>query len=45
MSFIMPVLKDEWGLDGFGEGSIGSCVFLGIFIGTFVWGVVSDKYD
>ncbi|XP_024368939.1 organic cation/carnitine transporter 7 [Physcomitrium patens] len=42
LSFIGPSAKCEWGLSSFEEGAITSAVFAGIFVGAYVWGLVSD---
>jgi len=42
LSFIGPSARCEWGLSAFGEGAITSAVFVGLFLGAYVWGVVAD---
>ncbi|XP_024403195.1 organic cation/carnitine transporter 7 [Physcomitrium patens] len=42
LSFIGPAAKCEWGLPSFQEGAISSSVFVGIFVGAYIWGLVSD---
>lgn len=42
MTFLMPVLKTEWGLNGYEEGLIGSVLFAAMIIGSSVFGLFSD---
>ena len=44
MSFILPVIKKEWGLNSFEQGLLGSFVFFGIFLASFVAGPIGDIY-
>lgn len=43
ISFVVLLYFNAFALDSFWEGTIGSAVFLGIFLGTFFWGAVSDR--
>lgn len=42
LSYVGPAARCEWGLTGQQEGYITSVVFLGVFLGTYIWGIVSD---
>lgn len=42
LSFIGPAARCEWGLSSFKEGAISSAVFLGLCLGSYVWGFLSD---
>ena len=44
LSFLMPVLKEEWDLRNGEDGLLGSVLFLGMFFGAFGFGILSDKY-
>ena len=43
LSIISPILKCEWQLTPSQEALITTVVFLGLSLGSFVWGTVSDK--
>ena len=42
MTFLMPVLKKEWNLGEVEEASIASVVFVGMLLGSFIFGIISD---
>jgi MFS family permease len=44
VSLLLPELQKEWQLSPFIKGVIGSVIFMGMLIGTFVFGYVSDRY-
>lgn len=41
---LTPILKEKWNLSSFSTGLIASCVFGGMCIGSFVWGLIGDKF-
>ncbi|KAK6263839.1 hypothetical protein SCA6_019273 [Theobroma cacao] len=44
LSFIGPAVQSIWGLSSHEESLITSVVFVGMLIGAYSWGVVSDKH-
>ena len=44
LSFIGPAVQVEWGLSSNKESMITSVVFVGMLIGSYSWGIVSDKF-
>lgn len=44
LSFVGPAVQAEWGLSSNKESMITSVVFAGMLIGSYSWGVVSDKF-
>ncbi|CAI5460760.1 unnamed protein product [Closterium sp. Yama58-4] len=44
LSFVGPAARCEFGLSGAEESLIASVVFLGVFLGSYVWGLVADAY-
>eukprot|EP00249_Psilotum_nudum_P021889 c28291_g1_i2 orf=36-1682(-) len=42
LSFVGPAVHREWGLSSTQESIITSVVFLGMMIGAYTWGIVSD---
>jgi MFS family permease len=44
LSFLLPVLKEEWKLTGLQESLIGSITFVGVLFGSIFWGVMADTY-
>lgn len=44
LSFIGPAVQAEWGLSPNKESMITSVVFAGMLIGSYSWGIVSDKF-
>ncbi|XP_021297263.1 organic cation/carnitine transporter 7 [Herrania umbratica] len=44
LSFIGPAVQSLWGLSSHEESLITSVVFVGMLIGAYSWGVVSDKH-
>ncbi|XP_021761978.1 organic cation/carnitine transporter 7-like isoform X2 [Chenopodium quinoa] len=44
LSFVGPAVQAEWGLSPNKESMITSVVFAGMLIGSYSWGIVSDKY-
>ncbi|XWS19199.1 hypothetical protein CRYUN_Cryun32bG0110700 [Craigia yunnanensis] len=43
LSFIGPAVQSLWGLSSHAESLITSVVFVGMLVGAYSWGVVSDK--
>jgi putative MFS transporter len=43
LSLIIPLLKKEWGISEGLIGTLGSVMFLGLFLGSLVSGFVTDK--
>eukprot|EP01083_Nonionella_stella_P123299 371473_1 len=43
LSFVMPILKDEWSLASPLDGAISSVVFAGMLVGTAFWSICADK--
>ncbi|XVF74908.1 hypothetical protein PTKIN_Ptkin13bG0148000 [Pterospermum kingtungense] len=44
LSFIGPAVQTLWGLSSHEESLITSVVFVGMLVGAYSWGVVSDKH-
>lgn len=44
LSFVGPSVQLEWKLTSHQESMITSVVFVGMLIGAYSWGVVSDNY-
>ena len=44
MAFLVPVLKDEWGMPQAVADTIASMVFAGMLIGALGWGLLSDSH-
>lgn len=44
LSFVGPSVQTEWELSPHEESLISSVVFIGMFVGAYSWGIVSDKY-
>lgn len=44
LSFVGPSVQAEWNLSSHEESLITSVVFVGMLIGAYSWGVVSDTY-
>lgn len=44
LSFVGPAVKSAWGLSSNEESLITSVVFVGMLIGAYSWGIVSDKH-
>lgn len=43
VSYIMPIIKPLWHLDGVQSGLIGSSLLIGIFVGSIAAGVLGDR--
>lgn len=43
LSFLIPYLREDWGLAAGWDGALGAIVFVGIMIGNYVWGYLSDQ--
>lgn len=44
LSFVGPSVQSEWGLSAHEESLITSAVFIGMLVGAYSWGLVSDNY-
>lgn len=44
LSFVGPAVKSEWGLSSSEESLITTVVFIGMAVGAYAWGFVSDSY-
>ncbi|XP_043806599.1 organic cation/carnitine transporter 7 isoform X2 [Manihot esculenta] len=44
LSFVGPAVQHKWGLSSHQESLITSVVFIGMLVGAYSWGMVSDKY-
>ncbi|VAI36366.1 unnamed protein product [Triticum turgidum subsp. durum] len=44
LSFVGPLIREEWKISAQDESLLSSVVFLGMLIGACGWGYVSDKY-
>ncbi|KAF2309178.1 hypothetical protein GH714_001057 [Hevea brasiliensis] len=44
LSFVGPAVQHEWGLSSQQESLITSVVFIGMLVGAYSWGLVSDKH-
>jgi MFS family permease len=43
LSFLTPILKEQWGLSNYQTASISSTLFVGAFFGTLLWGPLADS--
>lgn len=43
VSYILPILRDKWALDGLQSGLIGSSLLIGMLIGALTAGPISDR--
>ncbi|XP_067937783.1 synaptic vesicle 2-related protein-like isoform X2 [Watersipora subatra] len=44
LAILSPALQCDWGLDAWKLGLITSIVFVGMMMGSSLWGYISDKY-
>ncbi|KAL8209410.1 hypothetical protein R6Q57_006142 [Mikania cordata] len=44
LSFVGPTIQREWGLSSSEESLISTVTFVGMLVGAYVWGIVSDSY-
>ncbi|CAN6298493.1 unnamed protein product [Urochloa humidicola] len=44
LSFLGPVVREEWNVSPQDESLLSSVVFAGMLIGAFTWGLISDRY-
>ncbi|KAG2536464.1 organic cation/carnitine transporter 7-like isoform X2 [Panicum virgatum] len=44
LSFLGPVVREEWNVSPQDESILSSVVFAGMLIGAFTWGFISDRY-
>ncbi|KAL6893529.1 hypothetical protein ACP4OV_007627 [Aristida adscensionis] len=44
LSFLGPLVREEWNISAQDESLLSSVVFAGMLIGAFTWGFVSDRY-
>ena len=44
LTFLLPILKDEWGLSQGINGIIGLSVFIGMLFGSMLWTNIGEKY-
>ncbi|OKY78621.1 MAG: MFS family permease [Candidatus Methanohalarchaeum thermophilum] len=44
ISFVLPILTKTWNMSGFQTGLIGSAGIIGMMIGNFFWGNISDRW-
>jgi MFS family permease len=44
LSFVGPLVREEWKISAQDESLLSSVVFFGMLIGACGWGFVSDKY-
>jgi MFS family permease len=44
LSFVGPAVQSQWNLSAQKESMITSVVFVGMLIGAYSWGIVSDTY-
>ena len=44
LSFLSPILKEQWGLSNYQTASISSTLFVGAFFGTLTWGPLADSF-
>ncbi|CAK7345853.1 unnamed protein product [Dovyalis caffra] len=44
LSFVGPVVKSQWELSSGQESLLTTAVFAGMLVGSFSWGLVSDRY-
>jgi putative MFS transporter len=43
IAFILPAVGEEWGLSNAQKGLLGTAVFVGMLIGAWGWGWISDR--
>ncbi|KAL6078140.1 Synaptic vesicle 2-related protein [Balamuthia mandrillaris] len=43
VSFMMGEIEAEWGLSSWERASLGACVFLGMLLGSYIFGYLADK--
>jgi putative MFS transporter len=43
ISFVLPAVGEEWGLSNTQKGLLGTAVFLGMLVGAWGWGWISDR--
>ncbi len=44
LTFLLPVLSEEWDLSASQDGTIGAVVFAGMFGGAIFWPQISDRF-
>jgi len=44
LSFLGPVVREEWNVSPQDESLLSSVVFAGMLIGACAWGFISDRY-
>eukprot|EP01084_Bolivina_argentea_P139962 246178_1 len=44
LTFLLPILAEEWNLNTGEDGTIGAVVFAGMLIGAIFWPIISDRY-
>merc|ERR1712166_921937 len=44
LSFLLPAVKEQWGLQGWQTGFISASTFVGMGFGAWLWGIFSDKF-
>ena len=44
LSFVGPALQPEWGLSSGEESFISTIAFVGMLVGAYMWGFISDIY-
>jgi len=44
LSILLPVLQEEWKVSKAQEGTLGTALFVGIFLGSIGSGLISDKF-
>jgi len=42
LSFLGPAVHSEWGVSPYQESMLTSVVFVGMMVGAYLWGVISD---
>ncbi|RPI85649.1 MAG: MFS transporter [Chloroflexi bacterium] len=43
IAFVLPVIGEEWNLTNTQKGALGTAVFIGMLIGAWGWGWISDR--
>lgn len=43
ISFALPAIRREWGLSPTQAGLLGTAIFLGMLVGAWFWGTISDR--
>lgn len=43
IAFVLPAIGEEWGLTNTQKGLLGTSVFLGMLVGAWGWGWISDR--